>query len=284
MRVRLSPWITSCICVLTLAILPAESYAQTKEIDHLGKDLAAACMLARPEANIIAVADLQDSDGSNNDQGHYFSMIVSVAINLHLKSGFDVAAHNDFDSALGKRDIPKGSLVTAKSVTAVAGKVNVGTIVIGNFRRERTSYVLHLSAVRVTDGATLFSTDAQFRGDDFLDSLAKPFPPPDIGELVKIKQGTDSDGIHSPVCEHCPVPSYTNVARGAKLQGTVVFKLIVSKDGKLLTLSPQKILGLGLDDAAYDIITKRWRMKPATDQTGKPVLVIVPIEVTFRLY
>lgn len=284
MRARLRPHIASGVCILAAAIFPATSKAQYKEIDHLGKDLAVACMLARPESRVLAVADLQDIAGSNNDQGHYFALIVTEAIGHHLKSGFGAGDHTEFDAALEKREISEKSLATAKGVMGVVGKINVGTIVTGDFRRERNNYVLHLSALRVSDGSVLYSTDTEFRGDDFLDSLAKPFPPLGIGEPLKMKKGSASDEIHPPVCTRCPVPTYTNAARDAKLQGTVVFETVVSASGEVLAQRPRKVLGFGLDEAAYDAIMKKWRMKPATDKAGNPILVIVPIEVTFRLY
>jgi protein TonB len=40
--------------------------------------------------------------------------------------------------------------------------------------------------------------------------------------------------------------------------------------------------GLGLEEKAVEAV-KQWRFKPALGPSGKPVAVVVPIEVTFRL-
>jgi Gram-negative bacterial TonB protein C-terminal len=45
---------------------------------------------------------------------------------------------------------------------------------------------------------------------------------------------------------------------------------------------PKKLLGYGLDEQAFNAIMG-WRFKPGVDAEGKPMAVIVAIEVTFRL-
>jgi TonB family protein len=99
-------------------------------------------------------------------------------------------------------------------------------------------------------------------------------------------QSTPNEKVKArpPTCERCVTPQYTVAARGAKLQGTVAFDVVIDAQGEVIALRPTKVLGLGLDEAAYDVITKQWRMKPGTTLEGRPVVTLVPIEVTFRLY
>src|SRR5215475_1976184 len=85
--------------VASVGFSPA-AFAQAKEIDHIGNELAKECMKAHPPVPIVAVADLRDTDGTNNDQGHFLSLILTQAISLHIKDGFAVAEHNGFDDAL----------------------------------------------------------------------------------------------------------------------------------------------------------------------------------------
>jgi Gram-negative bacterial TonB protein C-terminal len=172
-------------------------------------------------------------------------------------------------------------------MTELAGKINVNAVVIGDFHQDQKEYTVHLSAVRISDGAVLYTTDIRFRHDEYLDSLAKPFPPPGIIEPVRMQAPsapTEKWKGRPPICQRCLTPVYTVAARGAKLQGTVAFDAIIDADGTIAALRPTKVLGLGLDEAAYDVITKQWRMTPGTTLEGKPVVTVVPIEVTFRLY
>ncbi len=89
-------------------------------------------------------------------------------------------------------------------------------------------------------------------------------------------------GVTSPICLYCPQPSYTNPARAAKFQGTMLLDVIVSPDGEMKSASFIRGLPFGLNDKAVEAL-RRWKFRPAT-LNAQPVMVKVQIEVTFRLY
>lgn len=91
------------------------------------------------------------------------------------------------------------------------------------------------------------------------------------------------NGVGIPVCIYCPNPQYSDEARKAKYQGTVTLLVTVTVDGRCVNASVVKGPGLGLEEKALEAV-RTWRLKPAVGPSGKPVPVIVPIEVTFRLY
>jgi periplasmic protein TonB len=91
------------------------------------------------------------------------------------------------------------------------------------------------------------------------------------------------NGVGLPTCFYMPNPPYSEEARKAKYSGTVVVEAIVTLDGKLTNLRVMKSPGLGLDDNTIQTL-KTWRCKPAIGPNGRPVPVIVPFEVNFRLY
>jgi len=91
------------------------------------------------------------------------------------------------------------------------------------------------------------------------------------------------NGVGVPVCLYCPIPQYSDEARKAKYQGTVVLQVTITTDGKAINISVVKGPGLGLEEKAIEAV-KGWKFKPAVGPSGKPVATIVPIEVTFRLY
>ena len=76
-------------------------------------------------------------------------------------------------------------------------------------------------------------------------------------------------------------PEYSEEARKAKWQGTVVLTVIVDEMGRPNHVSVQRSLGLGLDQKAIDAVSQ-WRFKPGL-KDGKAVPVIATIEVNFRL-
>lgn len=89
-------------------------------------------------------------------------------------------------------------------------------------------------------------------------------------------------GVSAPRAIYAPDPNYSEEARKAKYQGTVVLWVIVGTDGRTREIRVQRSLGLGLDENAVEAI-RRWRFEPAR-KDGVPVAVQVSVEVNFRLY
>lgn len=90
------------------------------------------------------------------------------------------------------------------------------------------------------------------------------------------------NGVTVPRCVYCPSPSYTDEARLAKINGSVVLQVIVTASGRAENISVLRKLGYGLDQNAMETV-KAWQFKPATGPDGNPVSTVVPIEVTFRI-
>jgi periplasmic protein TonB len=89
-------------------------------------------------------------------------------------------------------------------------------------------------------------------------------------------------GVSAPRAIYDPDPEYSEEARKAKHQGTVVLSVIIGPDGRPKDLRVQRSLGMGLDEKAIEAVRK-WRFEPAM-KNGQPVAVQVNIEVNFRLY
>jgi len=90
------------------------------------------------------------------------------------------------------------------------------------------------------------------------------------------------NGVGEPVCIHCPDPKFTEDARKAKYQGTVLLRVVVNADGTTQVLGVARGLGMGLDENAVAAV-RGWKFRAARGRDGKPVPVEVLIEVTFRL-
>ncbi|HUO30739.1 MAG TPA: energy transducer TonB [Bryobacteraceae bacterium] len=88
-------------------------------------------------------------------------------------------------------------------------------------------------------------------------------------------------GVTAPVPLYRPEPEYSEEARKAKYQGTVVLYVEVDPTGKPRNLKVVRSLGLGLDEKAIEAVEK-WKFRPGY-KDGKPVTVAATIEVNFRL-
>lgn len=89
-------------------------------------------------------------------------------------------------------------------------------------------------------------------------------------------------GVSAPRAVYSPDPEYSEEARKAKYQGTVVLYVVVGADGRPHDIRIQRSLGLGLDEKAIEAV-RTWKFEPAK-KDGQAVAVQVNIEVNFRLY
>jgi periplasmic protein TonB len=88
-------------------------------------------------------------------------------------------------------------------------------------------------------------------------------------------------GVTAPVVVYRVDPEYSEEARKAKHQGTVVVTVEIDQTGKPSNLRVLRALGLGLDQRALEAVAK-WRFRPAR-KDGRAVPFPATIEVNFRL-
>jgi len=95
-------------------------------------------------------------------------------------------------------------------------------------------------------------------------------------------QGSGSGGrLTAPVLLFQTQPEYSEDARRARMQGTVVVRIEIDAQGRPRDPRVLQSLGLGLDERAVDTVM-RWKFKAAT-RDGRPIAATAMIEVTFRL-
>jgi len=89
-------------------------------------------------------------------------------------------------------------------------------------------------------------------------------------------------GVTAPRAIYKPDPEYSEEARKAKYQGTVILGMIVDANGRPRGLKVERGLGMGLDEKALEAV-RTWKFEPA-EKDGKPVAVAISVEVAFRLF
>ena len=91
-----------------------------------------------------------------------------------------------------------------------------------------------------------------------------------------------ANGVSLPRCSYMPNPPYSENARKFRISGSLLVEAVITSEGKLE--DPRIVRGLpgGLNENALATL-KNWRCDPAL-KDGKPVAVVVPFEVNFRLY
>jgi periplasmic protein TonB len=78
-------------------------------------------------------------------------------------------------------------------------------------------------------------------------------------------------------------PAYTEEAREARLEGSVLLALTIDAEGKPKDIKVVRALGLGLDEKAIEALGT-WKFQAATlKKDNEPVAVRANVEVNFRL-
>jgi TonB family protein len=104
------------------------------------------------------------------------------------------------------------------------------------------------------------------------------------GDFAGVGGGPFSVGgsVTAPIPIYRPEPAYSEEARKAKYQGTVVLWIVVDVQGNVTDARVVKPLGMGLDEKALETV-RTWKFKPGM-RGGVAVPVRVAVEVSFRLF
>ena len=132
--------------------------------------------------------------------------------------------------------------------------------------------VLRISAVAIFFGAAVVSS-------------AQEGAPPQPSERAALKVCTSKNPppcATGPHPTYAPNPEYSDKARKKKCRGTVILETVVDTDGHTRDIRVIQSLGCGLDEKAVETLTK-WTFQPGT-QDGKPVPVLIQVEMDFRIY
>ncbi len=127
-------------------------------------------------------------------------------------------------------------------------------------------------------GRTSDAAAMQARAQDAWKAVQSPQTPATArSEMVQRVGG----GVSPPSLLWKLEPEYSEEARAAKYQGTVVLYIEVTPEGQASNVRVVKSLGLDLDQKAVEAV-QQWKFKPGT-KDGIPVTVAATIEVNFRL-
>jgi TonB family protein len=225
--------------------------------------------IVKAKLRSVIIVDFQDRQGKPSILGWYVADELSENW-LAEKQKFRVLDRSELkDTRVEREDLGPEMLKRLGSVWGV------DAIITGTVETTPEHYVVATRIRRVADDATIADESFSVPHSRILD-LLKPLPDPNSISRAGI------NGVDVPTCTACPVPGYTDRARAAKIQGNIVLSIVVSEDGRTeAVVAIVKGLAFGLTEKAIKDVSE-WRFKPATKE-GKPVPVIVPIEVTMRI-
>jgi TonB family protein len=121
----------------------------------------------------------------------------------------------------------------------------------------------------------------------YLHSLREPVSAERLRRFVGESQSDEpviriTSEVTPPTVIHKPAPEYTQEGRKLRRQGRCIISALVGSDGRVKRMQVLRRLGARLDESAMRTV-KEWRFEPAR-KDGKPVAVLIQIEVGFNLY
>jgi len=269
-----------------LIILLAISFAATAQTNPPPADPAIrklAAQIAKPlqkaSATKVVVADLSGPDRQTHPVGRWLADQLSTSLKSDFP-GLDVIVRASQESAGSEDEDPTYPLTVSAKKKEWARKLGASVIITGSYARISKGIGVSITAANL---ARLVPPIGQANGlisiSEEIAALSADPVPSWKGSIAKAGMG----GTSVPSCLHCPSPKYSDKARAAKYQGTVVLQVTISVEGRATNISVVKGPGMGLEEKSIEAVRK-WKFKPAIDAEGNPVAVIVPIEVSFSLF
>jgi TonB family protein len=111
---------------------------------------------------------------------------------------------------------------------------------------------------------------------------AGPLPPITTSSNGEKLERVGVNGTTIASCTYMPNPPYSEGARKLKLSGSVAVEAVINSQGQFETIRIVHGMPGGLNETTMATL-RTWRCHPAL-RDGKPVPVLVPFTVNFRLY
>jgi len=228
------------------------------------------------------VFDFLEPDGKSSQLGAHLADEFSEALTNQLPELKQIERSKLRDLCERERfDFSK--FETDKLGVWAANEIGADQVIFGTIEPKDAAFLLHVRVIdneekQITDAGEVLDWTAERNA--WHRQPAERLPPvaewKDVPRLGSLKGGSE------PVCIECRIPAYTDAARKAKFQGTVITRVLVGEDGLVHGVVVMQGLPYGLSASTVEAV-KKYKFKPVLGPDGKPVELQLDIETTFRV-
>lgn len=266
-----------------------QTAASSPEMDSLAAQIAQ--QIEKKHLKSVLVIGAVGPDAAKLMQdGQEIGDEISAAL-MKDASGFQVVDRVALRNFLEKNGISEAMAVSdalANWIPRIATVAGYVVIRLGEALNGRAKIVVNLYRTDTGDVALLASSNTEIELSDEqkrvgFRPLDSDWNRPTIPDSESKKLPPD----RSPKCKSCPIPQFPDSFRqraGRHADIAVSMYITVFPDGKIGEIAVVKPGPIGLNEIVVQNILQNWRLKPAVDTDGKPVLFRTEVEVRFQTY
>jgi TonB family protein len=261
------------IVLVCAAALRSEQKSDMESVGkHIGKHISEAGFSS------TAVADFVREDGTPLAEGRYFSQELTQSLKRYHPKILVVGPW-DLLVALADAQVSPLELLHTENPQKISSVVHVDTIISGKVETAPDHYRVKVTARNLKDGSVVSTEDQFVKRPSYTDEQMFLDPTATARRI----DATGDRGLTAPACVECTVPAFGAGENSPKHEAEVEMDVLISEEGQVLKAVVLRATDAGLKGKALEVV-RTWRFRPATDKNRKPIAVIVPVTITFRIY
>jgi TonB family protein len=213
---------------------------------------------------------------------------------LAQSNGIRVVDRTSLQSFLGSERIRSKVFEEEQAAGWLASELSASAVLVGTLMKEGSGVRIHVRLLNAQDALRKEKKKEKAPSEELVLSVENPesalAPAEPFGELFAADTTSQGEklfragvnGVTMPRCYSMPDPKYSDLARSARFNGSVVLEVTIMVDESVADVRLIRGAPFGLNDSAREAVAN-WKCKPAASG-GTPVPTRVPIEVTFRVF
>jgi TonB family protein len=231
----------------------------------------------------ILVVDFPNRRGQRNVLGQQLADALATALQARLGPQA-IISRAKFEEVERSAGITPQDLRSERVLDWQAAQAGASLLVTGRLARNEEITKVDVTLTSLADNSKISSATADLSLPADLEKLAhEPLDwPLDPHATLSCPSQDENKGVTPVKCQSCPSPEYTDAARKAHWQGTLLLKAAIDEQGQVANAITLVGAPYGLNERSIATVLQ-WQFAPAT-KDGQPVRTCASVEVSLRMY